>query len=133
MFEAAIPPAIVATADLILTQVLGPKLILWHMPVNHGLGKLYPISLLYTLNTIGGFSSTQAQNIELNSRLWLGDNRELARRDARMASGNTHPRLSGRQVGFQYAFGFTPADSYVALRAMRSFKWRILRFNLATV
>ncbi|KAJ7247766.1 hypothetical protein C8J57DRAFT_1724419 [Mycena rebaudengoi] len=78
MFEAAIPPAIVATADLILTQVLGPKLILWHMPVNHGLGKLYPISLLYTLNTIG-------------------DNRELARRDARMASGNTHPRLSGRQ------------------------------------
>ncbi|KAJ7248097.1 hypothetical protein C8J57DRAFT_1724392 [Mycena rebaudengoi] len=59
MFEAAIPPAIVATADLILTQ-------------------LYPISLLYTLNTIG-------------------DNRELARRDARMASGNTHPRLSGRQ------------------------------------
>jgi hypothetical protein len=55
MFEAAIPPAVVATTDLILTQVLGPKLILWHMPFNHGLGKIYVISLLYTLNSIGAF------------------------------------------------------------------------------
>ncbi|KAJ7278422.1 hypothetical protein C8J57DRAFT_1306894 [Mycena rebaudengoi] len=81
MFEAAIPPAVVATTDLILTQVLGPKLILWHMPFNHGLGKLYVISLLYTLNSIG-------------------DNRELPSRDTRMTSGNTHPshvRFTGRQ------------------------------------
>ncbi|KAJ7289517.1 hypothetical protein C8J57DRAFT_432729 [Mycena rebaudengoi] len=80
VFEAAIPPAIIATTDLILTQVLGPKLILWHMPFNHVLGKLYPISLLYTLNSIG-------------------DNRELAIRDTRLGSGNTHLRLTGRQVG----------------------------------
>ncbi|KAJ7249672.1 hypothetical protein C8J57DRAFT_687128 [Mycena rebaudengoi] len=77
MFEAAIPPAIVATTDLILTQVLGPKLILWHMPFNHGLGKLYVISLLYTLNSIG-------------------DNRELGSRNTGM-SGNTHLRFTGRQ------------------------------------
>ncbi|KAJ7677403.1 hypothetical protein B0H14DRAFT_3908579 [Mycena olivaceomarginata] len=77
MFEAAIPPAVVATTDLILTQVLGPKLILWHMPFNHGLGKIYVISLLYTLNSID-------------------DNRELGSRDTRM-SGNTHLRLTGRQ------------------------------------
>jgi hypothetical protein len=56
MFEAAIPPAVIATTDLILTQVLGPKLILWHLLFNHGLGKLYVISLLYTLNSIGVFS-----------------------------------------------------------------------------
>ncbi|KAJ6517606.1 hypothetical protein DFH09DRAFT_1195317 [Mycena vulgaris] len=80
MFEAAIPPAVIATTDLILTQVLGPRLILWHMVFNHGLGKLYVISLLYTLNSIG-------------------DNRGLQSRDSRMASGHPHPslRLTSRQ------------------------------------
>ncbi|KAJ7063423.1 hypothetical protein C8F01DRAFT_76577 [Mycena amicta] len=51
VFESAIPPTVIATIDLILTQTLGPQL-LWHLLVNYSLSKVYVISLLYTLNSI---------------------------------------------------------------------------------
>ncbi|KAJ7207572.1 hypothetical protein GGX14DRAFT_698203 [Mycena pura] len=54
VFESAFPPTIIATTDLILTQTLGPKL-LWHMLVNIALGKIYVVSLLYTLNSINEY------------------------------------------------------------------------------
>ncbi|KAJ7207575.1 hypothetical protein GGX14DRAFT_635560 [Mycena pura] len=54
VFESAIPPTFIATIDLILTQTLGPKL-LWHLMFNFSLGKIYVISLLYTLNSINQY------------------------------------------------------------------------------
>ncbi|KAJ7185351.1 hypothetical protein C8R46DRAFT_376992 [Mycena filopes] len=54
MFESAIPPTVIAFIDLIMTQTLGPKL-LWHLLLNFSLGKMYCISLLYTLNCINGY------------------------------------------------------------------------------
>jgi len=54
VFESAIPPTFIATIDLILTQTLGPKL-LWHLVFNFSLGKVYVISLLYTLNSMNQY------------------------------------------------------------------------------
>ncbi|KAJ7696757.1 hypothetical protein B0H17DRAFT_1052956 [Mycena rosella] len=54
VFESAIPPTVIASIDLILTQTLGPKL-LWHLLLNFSLGKIYVISLLYTLNSINEY------------------------------------------------------------------------------
>jgi len=54
IFESALPPTILATADLILTQTLGPNL-LWHLILNFPLSKVYVISLLYTLNSINEY------------------------------------------------------------------------------
>ncbi|KAJ6601091.1 hypothetical protein DFH09DRAFT_1302400 [Mycena vulgaris] len=54
VFESAIPPTIIASIDLILTQTLGRKL-LWHLLLNFALGKIYVISLLYTLNSINEY------------------------------------------------------------------------------
>ncbi|KAJ7163022.1 hypothetical protein C8R46DRAFT_333212 [Mycena filopes] len=51
VFESALPPAVIATIDLIMTQTLGKNL-LWHLFINMALGKIYVVSLLYTLNTI---------------------------------------------------------------------------------
>ncbi|KAJ7200743.1 hypothetical protein GGX14DRAFT_571754 [Mycena pura] len=51
VWESAVPPTVIATTDLILTQVLGPKL-LWHLFANAALGKVYAISLLYTVNSV---------------------------------------------------------------------------------
>lgn len=58
IFEAAIPPALVATVDLILTQTLRSHL-LWHLVANYVLQKLYAISLLYTVNSIDDFRRDQ--------------------------------------------------------------------------
>ncbi|KAJ7477697.1 hypothetical protein FB451DRAFT_1366177 [Mycena latifolia] len=54
VFESAIPPTLIASIDLIMTQTLGPKL-LWHLLLNFSLGKIYVISLLYTLNSINEY------------------------------------------------------------------------------
>ncbi|KAJ7223142.1 hypothetical protein GGX14DRAFT_557714 [Mycena pura] len=54
VFESAFPPTLIATTDLIMTQILGPKL-LWHMLLNIALGKIYVVSLLYTLNSINEY------------------------------------------------------------------------------
>ncbi|KAJ7631682.1 hypothetical protein DFH06DRAFT_699743 [Mycena polygramma] len=54
VFESAIPPTVIASIDLIMTQTLGPKLI-WHLLLNFSLGKIYVISLLYTLNSINEY------------------------------------------------------------------------------
>ncbi|KAJ7511785.1 hypothetical protein B0H11DRAFT_714457 [Mycena galericulata] len=55
VFESAIPPTVIASIDLVMTQTLfGPKL-LWHLLLNFTLGKIYVISLLYTLNSINEY------------------------------------------------------------------------------
>ncbi|KAJ7081622.1 hypothetical protein B0H15DRAFT_994906 [Mycena belliarum] len=54
VFESAVPPTIIAMIDLILTQTLGTKL-LWHLFMNMALGKVYVVSLLYTLNSINEY------------------------------------------------------------------------------
>ncbi|KAJ7666352.1 hypothetical protein B0H17DRAFT_1210671 [Mycena rosella] len=54
VFESALPPTILATTDLIMTQTLGSKL-LWHLFINMALGKVYVLSLLYTLNSINAY------------------------------------------------------------------------------
>ncbi|KAJ7146445.1 hypothetical protein C8R44DRAFT_757489 [Mycena epipterygia] len=54
VFESAIPPTVIAFIDLVMTQTLGPKL-LWHLLLNFSLGKIYVISLLYTLNSINEY------------------------------------------------------------------------------
>jgi len=85
VFESAFPPAVIATTDLIMTQTLGSKL-LWHLFINMALGKVYVVSLLYTLNSINeyrvrdqssqevysyngnGRSSNRRTNLELSAR-----------------------------------------------------------------
>jgi len=59
VWESALPPTILAALDLIASQTLGPNVI-WHLVLNYPLGKLYAISLLYTLN------STNAYRLEQN-------------------------------------------------------------------
>ncbi|KAJ7083342.1 hypothetical protein B0H15DRAFT_422019 [Mycena belliarum] len=57
VFESAIPPTVIAFIDLVMTQTLGrqgPKL-LWHLLLNFTLGKVYVISLMYTLNSINEY------------------------------------------------------------------------------
>ncbi|KAJ7608654.1 hypothetical protein FB45DRAFT_378374 [Roridomyces roridus] len=66
VFESAIPPTLIALVDLILTQTLDNKRFLWHLLLNFSLGKIYVISLLYTLNCINEyrlFQSSRAQEI----------------------------------------------------------------------
>ncbi|KAJ6502406.1 hypothetical protein C8R45DRAFT_618944 [Mycena sanguinolenta] len=69
VFESAIPPTLIATIDLILSQTLGPKL-LWHLFVNYALSKVYVISLLFTLNSIAGYrhDSTLSQSAGVSHR-----------------------------------------------------------------
>jgi hypothetical protein len=54
VMESAFPPTVVAMLDLIMTQMLGSQL-LWHIFANMALGKLYVISMLYTLNSINEY------------------------------------------------------------------------------
>ncbi|KAJ6525601.1 hypothetical protein B0H19DRAFT_583367 [Mycena capillaripes] len=71
VFESAIPPTLIATVDLILTQTLGPKL-LWHLFVNYSLSKVYVISLLYTLNCISQYrkdTNTRSNDGHVNNRV----------------------------------------------------------------
>ncbi|KAJ6606779.1 hypothetical protein B0H10DRAFT_2033546 [Mycena sp. CBHHK59/15] len=84
VFESAIPPTLIASIDLIMTQTLGTKL-LWHLLLNFSLGKVYVISLLYTLNSIneyrqqnknsGGFDiySSERSNRSRRTELELGN------------------------------------------------------------
>ncbi|CAK5263753.1 unnamed protein product [Mycena citricolor] len=66
VFESAIPPTIAAGIDLIMTQILGPKL-LWHLVINFALSKLYIISLLYTLNCINEYRRARELSGGVNS------------------------------------------------------------------
>ncbi|KAJ7504242.1 hypothetical protein B0H11DRAFT_1905515 [Mycena galericulata] len=59
VFESALPPTVVAAIDLIMTQTLGTKHLLWHLLLNYALAKLYVISLLYTLNCINEYRENQ--------------------------------------------------------------------------
>ncbi|KAJ7072529.1 hypothetical protein C8F01DRAFT_250977 [Mycena amicta] len=55
VFESAIPPTFIAAIDLVMTQTLGQKHLLWHLLPNAMLAKLYVISLMYTLNSINEY------------------------------------------------------------------------------
>ncbi|KAF8143832.1 hypothetical protein K438DRAFT_2029434 [Mycena galopus ATCC 62051] len=66
VFESAIPPTVIAMTDLILTQTLGPEL-LWHLFVNIALGKVYVVSLLYTLNSINEYRVREQGSQEVYS------------------------------------------------------------------
>jgi len=83
VFESAMPPAIIAMIDLILTQTLKSRL-LWHLFVNYALAKLYPISLMYTLNSINEYRVKDSTSQEAYS---LGQSRrgdiELGSRGAK--------------------------------------------------
>ncbi|KAJ7096007.1 hypothetical protein C8R43DRAFT_264439 [Mycena crocata] len=63
VFESAVPPCVSSLHinNLILTQTLGPKRLLWHLFVNAGLGKIYVISLLYTLNCVHEYREQDQQ------------------------------------------------------------------------
>ncbi|KAF7338174.1 hypothetical protein MVEN_02042300 [Mycena venus] len=83
VFESAIPPTLIATIDLILSQTLGPRL-LWHLFVNYSLSKVYVISLLYTLNSIAEHRkdrSTQSRSTQSNGY----SNRVTSRGDIELA------------------------------------------------
>ncbi|KAJ7134233.1 hypothetical protein C8R44DRAFT_848886 [Mycena epipterygia] len=84
VFESAFPPTLIATTDLILTQTLGSKL-LWHLFVNMALGKVYVVSLLYTLNSINEYrvrdqSSQEVYSLAANGRSTRRTNMELGPR-----------------------------------------------------
>jgi len=67
VWESALPPTILATMDLILTQTLGTKL-LWHLLLNYPLGKVYVISLLYTLNCTNNYRREQTLSTRSRSQ-----------------------------------------------------------------
>ncbi|KAJ7465165.1 hypothetical protein FB451DRAFT_1402876 [Mycena latifolia] len=73
VFESAFPPTLIAMTDLIMTQTLGSKL-LWHLFMNMALGKVYVVSLMYTLNSINEYrvrdqsSSQDAYSLGGNGR-----------------------------------------------------------------
>ncbi|KAJ7271929.1 hypothetical protein B0H12DRAFT_670388 [Mycena haematopus] len=79
VFESAIPPTLIATTDLILSQTLGPKL-LWHLVVNYALSKVYVISLLFTLNSIAEYRNDSAlsQSTGYSNRVTKPSDVELA-------------------------------------------------------
>ncbi|KAJ7505734.1 hypothetical protein B0H11DRAFT_1975912 [Mycena galericulata] len=66
VFESAVPPTLIATTDLIMTQTLGSKL-LWHLFINMLLGKVYVVSLLYTLNSINEYRVRDQSSHEVYS------------------------------------------------------------------
>ncbi|KAJ7058151.1 hypothetical protein C8F01DRAFT_1149754 [Mycena amicta] len=67
VFESAIPPTVVATIDLIMTQTLGQQHLLWHMLMNIALGKLYVVSLMYTLNSINAYRAREGASQDVFS------------------------------------------------------------------
>ncbi|KAF8143809.1 hypothetical protein K438DRAFT_1875229 [Mycena galopus ATCC 62051] len=66
VFESAVPPTLIAMTDLIMTQTLGRKL-LWHLFMNMALGKVYVVSLLYTLNSISAYRVREQSSQEIYS------------------------------------------------------------------
>ncbi|KAJ7046953.1 hypothetical protein C8F04DRAFT_1247997 [Mycena alexandri] len=81
VFESAVPPAFIATLDLILTQTLIGPTLLWHLLLNYTLSKLYPISLLYTLNSINEYrndSSSRSHDAYATNRVTRRGDVELA-------------------------------------------------------
>nr|GAT46581.1 predicted protein [Mycena chlorophos] len=75
VFESAIPPTVIATIDLILTQTLGEGRLLWHMLMNISLGKVYVVSLLYTLNSINAYRTREGGSHEVYSYNERGESR----------------------------------------------------------
>ncbi|KAJ7491992.1 hypothetical protein FB451DRAFT_1216554 [Mycena latifolia] len=67
VFEAAIPPTLVAAIDLIMTQTLSSKYLLWHLVLNFALSKLYAIGLLYTLNCIHEYREDRLSQERMSS------------------------------------------------------------------
>jgi hypothetical protein len=108
IFEAAVPPAVChsfsgfdarliillqlfATLDLVLTQTLGSKL-LWHLVVNYALAKLYVISFLYTVNSIGDYRAENRLSVTDNTKISLSNT--TGRRPVGVSSISTQLNIS---------------------------------------
>ncbi|KAJ6588156.1 hypothetical protein B0H19DRAFT_1366842 [Mycena capillaripes] len=78
VFECAFPPTFLAMTDLIMTQTLGSNL-LWHLFINIALGKVYVVSLLYTLNSINEYRVRSQEVYSYGNRI-SQRNMELAPR-----------------------------------------------------
>ncbi|KAJ7052305.1 hypothetical protein C8F01DRAFT_1171723 [Mycena amicta] len=89
MFESAIPPTVIATIDLIMTQTLGGPKLLWHLLLNFTLGKIYVISLLYTLNSINAYRRSHA----------LSNNQEVITADGHTIMGMSDSRRHNLELG----------------------------------
>ncbi|KAJ7366393.1 hypothetical protein DFH08DRAFT_948425 [Mycena albidolilacea] len=95
VFESAVPPTLIAMTDLIMTQTLGPKL-LWHLFMNIALGKVYVVSLLYTLNSINEYRAREQTSQEVYS---FGNGRSSRRTNMELTSRN--PALKTNQIFVQ--------------------------------
>ncbi|KAF7297163.1 hypothetical protein MIND_00949400 [Mycena indigotica] len=127
VFESAIPPTVVATIDLIMTQTLGQAHLLWHMLLNIALGKVYVVSLLYTLNSINAYrtrdgsqevysyndrrTSRRATNLELGSR---GLGHQLSSKDQifvhTQVSTHVSPETFSPRSEYKHSAPPTPRD-----------------------
>jgi len=114
VFESAIPPTLIATTDLILSQTLGPKL-LWHLFVNYSLSKVYVISLLYTLNSIAEYRKGHS-NLSQSTRSDGVSNRVTRRGDIELTARSVEE--SGIYVETQVTKYVSPANP-IAIRDFR--------------
>ncbi|KAJ6459173.1 hypothetical protein C8R47DRAFT_141868 [Mycena vitilis] len=108
VFESAIPPTVIATTDLILTQTLGTKL-LWHLVLNACLGKIYVVSLLYTLNSVNEYRESHDSRDHSHSH---GNQRHGTRPSRNNIELSPRGTRSG-QLSFQTELGPTsPVKSF---------------------
>ncbi|KAJ7053826.1 hypothetical protein C8F01DRAFT_1164830 [Mycena amicta] len=80
---------VIATIDLIMTQTLGGPKLLWHLLLNFTLGKIYVISLLYTLNSINAYRRSHA----------LSNNQEVITADGHTIVGMSDSRRHNLELG----------------------------------
>ncbi|KAJ7510020.1 hypothetical protein B0H11DRAFT_2215851 [Mycena galericulata] len=124
IFESAIPPTIIATIDLNLTQTLGSKL-LWPLFVNYSLSKVYVISLLYTLNCIGEYrteTSHGRSNDGYGNRVTKSGDIELAPRvngnilvQTQVITHIPHLRNDRGESGSNHSNSYPGHDKFFAL------------------
>jgi len=106
VFESAAPPTLIAMTDLIMTQTLGSKL-LWHLFMNIALGKVYVVSLLYTLNSINEYRAREQGSQEVYS---YGNTRS-ARRNTNM---ELTPRSPGAKSDHNEIFVQTQVSTHIS-------------------
>ncbi|KAJ7255452.1 hypothetical protein B0H12DRAFT_1323192 [Mycena haematopus] len=94
VFESAIPPTVVVTIDLIMSQTLDPAHLLWHLLLNFALAKLYVVSLMYTLNCINEYRQNTISGERVTTSGSRGNGMILPRGDVELGtvrSGSKHP------------------------------------------
>ncbi|KAJ7091478.1 hypothetical protein B0H15DRAFT_238788 [Mycena belliarum] len=109
VFESAIPPTVVATIDLVVSQTVGSKHLLWHLLPNYTLGKLYAIGLLYTVNCINEYRDTQALSHE---RVSSGSRGKMSKHGD-MELGSVRPKGDQVYVKTQIVTHVSPSQGSV--------------------